>query len=445
MNKLLILALGFSFFGCNMAPKVDYVVFSGKVENPSGDKVRISRTGFSQDFPLSEDGSWSDTLRVEAGYYRFDDTKESSEIYLAPGYNLYMTLNTDEFDESIRYEGPGSETNNYLAVKYLLIESSIDPGSFYKMDETQAQGHLDELSLKVNELLAKQEGLSAAFLEMEKRNVTYSVEWNKILFGYYHGKEVPGYEPSEEFMASINAIDYTREDDYLNHATYKELVSKFHERNMKDMEIPQKISYIKGISNPSQQSNMVRSLNYQMTPGGEYNYDIAAFIMELSDDDKLKGRVTDKAKALENLVPGNPSPQFSYEDINGETVSLEDFRGKYVYLDVWATWCGPCVREIPHLKSLEEEYRGRNIAFVGVSIDDLADKEKWMNFVVEKELVGTQVFADSDWSSEWVKSYAIYSIPRFILLDTEGNIIDAMAPRPSNKEGLDEIFAEYSI
>lgn len=127
-----------------------------------------------------------------------------------------------------------------------------------------------------------------------------------------------------------------------------------------------------------------------------------------------------------------PSPTFNYENHKGGTTKLEDLRGKYVYIDVWATWCGPCIAEIPHLKRVEQQFHGKNIEFVGISIDTKKDYEKWKKFVVTKELAGIQLFADNDWNSDFVKAYGISGIPRFILIDPKGNIVDANAERPSS-------------
>jgi thiol-disulfide isomerase/thioredoxin len=134
-----------------------------------------------------------------------------------------------------------------------------------------------------------------------------------------------------------------------------------------------------------------------------------------------------KARKMNNT----PSPSFDYENHKGGATKLEDLRGKYVYIDVWATWCGPCIAEIPHLKKLEEQFHGKNIEFVSISIDTKKDYEKWKKFVVTKELGGIQLFADNDWNSDFVKAYNITGIPRFILIDPDGKVVNANADRPS--------------
>lgn len=133
-------------------------------------------------------------------------------------------------------------------------------------------------------------------------------------------------------------------------------------------------------------------------------------------------------------LDGNPSPEFDYENHKGGKTKLSDFKGKYVYIDLWATWCGPCRQEIPYLQKIEEKYHGKNIEFVSISIDNAKDNEKWKKFVVDKKLGGVQLFADKNWESDFVVKYGVTGIPRFILIDPKGNIVNSDATRPSSPE-----------
>jgi thiol-disulfide isomerase/thioredoxin len=144
------------------------------------------------------------------------------------------------------------------------------------------------------------------------------------------------------------------------------------------------------------------------------------------------------------LNTGDPSPKFNYPDQNGKNVSLDDLKGKYVYVDVWATWCGPCKKEIPFLKEMDEEYKGKNIAFVSLSIDKMEHKDKWLKMIEDEGLKGIQILADNDWNSEFVTAYNIKGIPRFILIDTEGNIVNSNAPRPSDPY-LKEVLSTLAL
>ncbi|WP_289664382.1 TlpA family protein disulfide reductase [Flavobacterium panacagri] len=133
-------------------------------------------------------------------------------------------------------------------------------------------------------------------------------------------------------------------------------------------------------------------------------------------------------------LTGKASPEFDYENFKGGKTKLSDLKGKYVYIDLWATWCAPCRAEIPYLQKIEEKYHGKNIEFVSISIDKLKDNEKWKKFVTDKHLGGVQLFADKDWESEFVVNYGVTGIPRFILIDPQGNIVKSDAPRPSDPE-----------
>ena len=162
-------------------------------------------------------------------------------------------------------------------------------------------------------------------------------------------------------------------------------------------------------------------------------------------EDYLITNYEDKQYLKTVLARGKASPKFNdYENYTGETASLDDFKGKFLYLDIWATWCGPCVREIPYLKALEKKYHGKNIEFVSISIDKHTSREKWKTMIKNKELGGVQLLADNDWSSKFVQDYKIKGIPRFILIDPDGNIVSADAPRPSNKKLID-LFSELNI
>jgi len=165
-------------------------------------------------------------------------------------------------------------------------------------------------------------------------------------------------------------------------------------------------------------------------------------VKEITEEHKY---LLEEAEQIRKLVAmkGKPSPVFTFENHKGGTTSLADLKGKYVYIDVWATWCGPCRAEIPYLQETEKKYHGKNIEFVSVSIDAQKDHDKWKRFVDDKSLGGIQLMADRDWKSDFVTAYSINGIPRFILVDPDGNVVDADAPRPSNAalaKKLDELL-----
>ena len=123
---------------------------------------------------------------------------------------------------------------------------------------------------------------------------------------------------------------------------------------------------------------------------------------------------------------------FTLEDNHGKTVTMDDFKGKLVYVDIWATWCAPCKAELPFLKKTEEKFADKNIVFVSVTIDKEKDKQKWMDMIEKEKLGGVQLFGGE--GGAFQKFYNATSIPRFLLIDANGKIISVTAPRPSNSE-----------
>ena len=163
----------------------------------------------------------------------------------------------------------------------------------------------------------------------------------------------------------------------------------------------------------------------------------AGFVAKYKADveNGMKGLVQYLSSGFElKKLNGTVSPSFKYENHKGGFTSLEDLKGKYVYIDVWATWCGPCRQEIPFLQKTEEAYHGKNIEFVSISVDEQKNHEKWKQFVKDKNLGGIQLLADKDWKSDFVQGFKINGIPRFILISPEGKIVSADAPRPSSPD-----------
>ena len=127
-------------------------------------------------------------------------------------------------------------------------------------------------------------------------------------------------------------------------------------------------------------------------------------------------------------ITSAPVPTYTMETIDGKKKTIADFKGKFVLLDMWATWCGPCKLEIPHLQKKEEKYHDR-VEFVSISFD--ANKETWVNFVKEKALTGVQVIAEEN-SKKIQHHYMVTGYPTFILLGKDGKVINHNFVRPSS-------------
>lgn len=152
--------------------------------------------------------------------------------------------------------------------------------------------------------------------------------------------------------------------------------------------------------------------------------------------------IEEKINLKHELPKGRPSPTFeNYENSNGTTTSLKDFKGKYVYINFWASWCMPCENEYKPLKELIKTYKDRNIEFVSISIDDghsynnsiVEAKKAWLNKINEFDLKNTQLIIPKGKATQFIRDYRITGIPIYILIDPDGNIVTPYAPNPSNK------------
>ena len=158
--------------------------------------------------------------------------------------------------------------------------------------------------------------------------------------------------------------------------------------------------------------------------------------MKQSIDDNNKKNIENLYNQWLPLKPGNPAPNFSGKDKNGKLFTNEQLKGKVLYVDVWATWCGPCLAELPYLEGLQEKFKPTdNIEFISISIDQ--NEDPWRKMLEAKKMKGLQLYATGAWNAEIITNYKIQGIPRFIIIDKEGKMVDGNAPRPSNPATFD--------
>ncbi|WP_232793693.1 TlpA disulfide reductase family protein [Siphonobacter sp. SORGH_AS_0500] len=132
------------------------------------------------------------------------------------------------------------------------------------------------------------------------------------------------------------------------------------------------------------------------------------------------------AKKLETMKAtaiGAVAPAFTQADTTGRLISLADFKGKYVLLDFWASWCGPCRRENPNVVENFQKYKDKNFTVLGVSLDQPGAKEAWLKAIHKDNLTWTHVSDLQFWNNEAAKLYGIQAIPQNYLLDPQGKII----------------------
>lgn len=119
--------------------------------------------------------------------------------------------------------------------------------------------------------------------------------------------------------------------------------------------------------------------------------------------------------------PGKPAKDFTQNDVNGNPVTLSSFQGKYILLDFWASWCGPCRKENPVVVKAYEKYKNKNFEIVGVSLDK--DKDKWIDAIKKDQLTWVQVSELNMFNNTAAKLYGVQAIPQNFLIDPKGVII----------------------
>ena len=215
MKKLIIaLAAMVVLFGENLSET--FVTFSGKILNPNGNEIIIQGKEFTKKIDLLGDGSFSDTLRVpeKQYFYSFFDGNEYTSLFLRNGYNLHLTLNTKEFDESIRYTGKGSVNNNYLARKYLFQEQ-VFSDTIFILQQRAFEDKIVQIEKEFIDLLENIQGIDTNLVADEQKSRNQLIqrikqEYNrKILMGetLAEGMDSPKFANYENYNGKTTSLD----------------------------------------------------------------------------------------------------------------------------------------------------------------------------------------------------------------------------------------------
>ncbi|MGV8947597.1 MAG: TlpA family protein disulfide reductase [Lutibacter sp.] len=440
------------FLSCNKEKKVDYVIFSGKIEDVNIDSLMIYDKDYKpiQTILLSKELTFNDTLFIPEGYYYLGGGKTAAKLlFLKPSFNLKTKIFSNNEDFSISFGGNGSEENNYLQEKEKnnkIFKLVIRYNDYMSLNEKDFLKLSDSINNEKINFLNSYTNLDDNFKEFE----TFSLKYENSLFidrysqwkGEFIGDK--GFSVSKDFPNPYKNFELSNEK-MLVHPNY--LSSIFLTLNNKHKIIYRfqdiNLDYLQIIDDEINSQIIKDELIYECVKQGidqtkELDSVYAKF-MAIVKNQEYKNDIKIKYLNLKKMAKGIVSPIFELYDINNRLVTLESLKGKLVYIDIWGTWCIPCIQEIPSLKKIEKEFRDKDIYFVSICIRD--KKEKFEEFVKENELSGIQLFApDTDIS--FFEEYQLKTVPRFILIDKEGKILDANAYKPSDPK-LKEQILEY--
>lgn len=374
-------------------------------------------------------------LEIREGYYIFRKNSSTVTLYLKPEFNLEINFDAKDFRSTIGFSGKGAEVNNYLlAKKKLLRQRWKDVASFYKGDENDYLKKIKSIDKEIKTLLNKVSD------ESFKKNELLDLRFS-FLHDVYNYPDAAKYQTGKEvtvhptFFNEFNSIDFNNSTFYNLYPAYKSLVSDKWNDDLKKAksfeEMDAKFSKIR--TNQLYVDVLVNAL-YRISDTPEQSKAYYKLILKYVTNQEFVSKAKEKYNKIKSTGIGKKSPNFTFEDRNGKKVSLKDFRGKYVLIDIWATWCTPCLRELPHLKKLEVTYHDKNIEFIGISVDYKSEYDLWKKMLKEKELNGIQLFSDNAFDSDFVSDFGVSSIPRFILISPEGKIAESHLSKPSKEK-----------
>lgn len=459
MKKLIVaLGVGLICFSCKNEVEipVDYAVISGTITNKVEDFTLMpSDRSFKEIISIGEDGKFRDTLRLESGVYTLYSGKNVTKVYLEDGSDVVINADISNFSETLSFTGKGSEICNYLEAKVKKEKELKGEGnSYFTLEEAEFKTKANKIKTTLEKMLSETEGISKDFVANEKTELNYAYLSSLDSYSKFHSyfAKKPDYIASASFLEELKNIDYFNQKDYMVSTSYKQMVKSYimaqSQKKMKEDSISYdmaSIKYVAAIKNDYIKNDILYSTAKM---GITFTGDIQEYykiFMDASTNEEHKKEITETFNKLKTVAPGQPSPKFvDYENYAGGTTSLDDLQGKYVYIDIWATWCGPCKAEIPFLQKVEKKYHGKNIEFVSISVDKKEDHNKWKTMVKEKELGGIQLFTGNDFNSKFIEDYFVMGIPKFILLDPSGNIVKSSAPRPSDSKLID-LFNQLEI
>ncbi|MGE0078120.1 MAG: TlpA family protein disulfide reductase [Bacteroidales bacterium] len=425
-------------------------VLAGKFINSVDTMVYITTKGITDTVYLSKDGEFTFKAMLSAPQlYKLNIARTQTLVYMNPGDSSYI-----EFDVTAPIDGPkfsadqqNINTNIFKGSKALgqIMSNWRD---LFSLTSDDFNKEIDSIQGVINGRIDSLKGEAKEIIEMEKQRANYTIlniRYNyPEYFAYLNGQEFNADSADYSFLNQIdlNRADHLMFDDYANLVISIVNTKLGKMPNVKENaekpaseRLPIVFAAVDSIvTNPTVRDYVKMNLMEEDLNFGEFYQlnDVIQNYLANCQTPEYANLVKTKFDKKMLLAPGVPAPVFKYTDINGKEYSLTDFKGKLVYIDFWATWCGPCRHELPYLKTLEKDYHGKNVVFVSISLDD--NKGAWEKMVKEQDMKGIQLYGEGAWTSFVAKNYQIRGIPTFFMIDANGNILKPNAPRPSSDE-----------
>jgi thiol-disulfide isomerase/thioredoxin len=436
--------------GCGQSTGSLPLTIEGAIEHPEIGSITLSGDEILQKAPL-ENGRFTLSASISRpGYYTLWHDRHRASLFLRPGMHFTIRADASRWEETLTFEGEGAAPNNFLQEqRWRRAELFKAQGSFQdmtKLDETAFLHALENIYQSLHSALREwpHSPTEEDFVGLEHLQLDLEEATRKLKYPEAHSyfTRNPDYRPGPSYYGFLEKLNWNDPavlkldifDDFTAALLDYRAAAHHPDNPSIDDWLQTRLDLIDELfTEVAIRDHAVLMITDEAL--GRDGIHLAPRLVEQARksmrDGELRRELERRHAKWAPLAGGQPAPEFTYPDIKDEPVSLADLRGRFLYVDVWATWCGPCLRELPYLEGLQEAFAGEaRVAFVSVSIDE--NPEAWRRFITQKELKGLQLLADKGWSSQICLDYQISALPRFLLIDPEGRLIDADAPLPSS-------------